>query len=195
MGIFDVPPTHLINAIAGDLQKKYRIEKPPFTVFVKTGSHRERAPHQENWWWTRMGSLLYRLYREGPTGVGSFRTYYGGRKNRGTKPHKHRKASGKIIRWALLELEKAGLVKKTKKGRMITAQGESLLFQKSKEILGKWKEKEQKRLAEEKRKRLEYAKKTAKEPVSHQKKKKGKKETETKEKKTKTKKRPKSKKK
>ncbi len=105
MKLFEVPATELIDKVAIDLEKKFKIEKPAFTAFVKTGSNRERAPQNENWYYVRMASILYRIAKEGNLGVGSLRTYYGGRKNRGVKPHRFRKASGKIIRTALQALE------------------------------------------------------------------------------------------
>lgn len=134
MKIFEVPATRLIEEVAIDLGKKFKMEKPAFTEFVKTGSHRERAPQKENWYYVRAASILYRLAREGNLGVGSLRTYYGGRKNRGVKPHKFRKASGKIIRSALQQLEAAGLAKKGEKGRVITGTGRAYLDRKAKEL-------------------------------------------------------------
>ncbi len=134
MGVFDVPAQELIDNIAKSLQDDYKISQPDFLSYVKTGSHRERMPQRKDWFYVRMGSILYRLFKDGPNGVGSFRAYYGGRKNRGVKPHRFRKASGKVIRIAFQELEKAELVVKLKKGRTISKQGHSLLVKKSKEL-------------------------------------------------------------
>jgi len=145
MGVFDVPATDLIEAVATDLQNEFKMEKPAFTDYVKTGCSRERAPQREDWYYVRMASVLYRIYKEGPLGVGSLRTYYGGRKNRGVKPHHFRKASGKVIRQGLQDLEKAGLIKKAEKGRSISPKGHSYLVKKSKVV---------KALVEEKKKGL-----------------------------------------
>ncbi len=134
MGVFDVPVDQLINSIAKSLKEEYSIEKPAFTDFVKTGSHREKKPLDDDWFYVRMASILYRLHKDGANGVGSFRTYYGGRKNRGVKPHQFRKASGKVIRSALQSLEKAGLLKKAVKGRELSGKGHSLLVKKAKEL-------------------------------------------------------------
>lgn len=134
MSVFDVPTGELINAIAEDLEKKFKVKQPEFVPFVKTGQNRERAPVQRNWYYLRMASLLYRVYKEGPVGVGSLRTYYGGKKNRGRKRHKFRKASGKIIRKALQQLEELGFIKKDKKGRVIAPKGQSYLTKKANEL-------------------------------------------------------------
>jgi len=134
MKIFEVPATRLIEEVAVDLEKKFNIERPAFAEFVKTGSSRERAPQNESWYYVRTASILYRMAKEGALGVGSLRTYYGGRKNRGVKPHRFRKASGKIIRTALQNLEKAELIEKDKKGRVITPKGLKYLNKKAAEI-------------------------------------------------------------
>ncbi len=132
MGVFDVPATDLIEEVAKDLEKKFGIEKPAFAEYVKTGAHKERAPQREDWYFVRMASILYRVFKEGPVGVGSLRAYYGGKKNRGVKPHKFRKASGKIIRQGLQDLEKAGLIKKAARGRVVSPRGHSFLVKKAK---------------------------------------------------------------
>ena len=134
MGVFDVPATDLIEEIAKDLEQKFKLEKPAFTEFVKTGMQAERAPQREDWYYVRCASILYRIYKEGALGVGSLRTYYGGKKNRGVKPHRFRKASGKVIRKAMQDLEGLELIKKAGKGRVISAKGQSYLVKKSVEV-------------------------------------------------------------
>ncbi len=130
MGIYDVPAAMLIEEVAKDLKAK--VKKPAFADYVKTGSHKERAPSNPDWYFYRMASVLYRAYKEGNTGTGSLRTYYGGRKNRGVKPEQKRKASGKVIRSCLQMLEKEGLLKKGKFGRKVSPKGEKYLFEKAK---------------------------------------------------------------
>lgn len=132
MGIYDVPATELIEEIAKDF--KSRLEKPEWTDYVKTGQNRERVPLRRDWWYVRLASVLYRVYTDGPLGVESLRTYYGGRKRRGVKPEHFKKASGKIVRVCLQILEKEGLIKKEKNGRGISARGQSYLSKKAKEV-------------------------------------------------------------
>ncbi len=132
MGIYDVPASDLIQETAKELKTK--IKKPDFTKYVKTGQNRQRAPNDPDWFYTRMASILYRIYKNNALGTGALRSYYGGRQNRGVKPEHKKKASGKIIRTCLQLLEKENLLKKDKKGRTITPQGEKLLYKKAKEI-------------------------------------------------------------
>ena len=127
--VFDVPADILIKEVASILQKEYKEVKPPqWALYVKTGAHKERPPQDKNWWYFRCASLLRRIYIDGPVGVSRLRTFYGGRKKRGSKPEHFYKGSGAIIRNALKQLEAIGFVTKIdKKGRIITPEGRAFL--------------------------------------------------------------------
>lgn len=145
--IQDVPAQELIELMADDF--KTRVEQPIFVFTVKTGSHKERAPNNPDWWHIRMASILRRIHIEGNIGTQSLRTYYGGKRNRGVRPHKFRKASGKVIRTCLQALEKEGLIKKFKKeGRMLTPKGQKYLNAKAKELKGSLQEIRKKKAVE-----------------------------------------------
>ncbi len=123
----DVPAQTLIKKLAEKLKQNEKINPPQWSEHVKTGAHVERKPSQKDWWYTRTASVLRKVYIEGKVGVGKLATWYGGRKNRGSKPEHHADASTNIIRKALQQLESAGLVKKDKTGRSITSKGQSLI--------------------------------------------------------------------
>ena len=72
---------------------------------------------------------------DGPVGVVSLRTFYGGKKDRGVNPEKFRKGSGSIVRVALHQLEDAGYVEKVDAGRIITPEGRSFLDNTSAELI------------------------------------------------------------
>ncbi|RLG18699.1 30S ribosomal protein S19e [Nanoarchaeota archaeon] len=127
----DVKPSELIINLASELKKELTI--PEWAKFVKTGPHKERPPQQDDWWWIRAASILRALYKR-PTGVERLRTKYGGRKNRGHKPERFVKASGKIIRTILQQLEQKGYVKKSDKGRSLTPEGMKLLAKAAKGV-------------------------------------------------------------
>lgn len=119
---YDVPAQKLIEAIAIDLTSK--IKQPDWTQFVKTGPQATRLPSQKDWYFKRAASILRRVYVDGPVGIQRLRTVYGGQKNRGVRPARFVRAGGKIIRIALQDLEKEGLVEKAgKAGRSISAKG------------------------------------------------------------------------
>lgn len=126
MGIYDVSAKYLVEEIAEKL--KSEIEQPEFVISVKTGMHTERAPQRDDWYYVRMGSILYRAYKWNVIGTERLRSYYGGRKRRGVKTEHKYKAGGKIIRSAVQNLEKAGYLEKAKpKGRKLTSKGQKLL--------------------------------------------------------------------
>lgn len=109
-----------------ELKKIKEIQMPEWAKYAKTGPHRKYPPHEPDWWYTRAASLIRRIALDGPVGVSRLRTFYGGRKERGHKPEKFKKASGNAIRKILQQLEKAGLVeqnKQGKKGRRLTEKG------------------------------------------------------------------------
>ncbi len=164
LGVFDVDTGKLIEQVADEFRKD-NYSRPKFADFVKTGMSREKHPQNQNWYFVRMASVLYRLYKEGPLGTGSLRTYYGGRKNRGTKRHHFYKASGKIIRTCLQELEKQGLVKKENKGRSITGKGQKLLNEKAKIVAKSMAEESQRKSLREEKKGLSDEERKVKEEL------------------------------
>ncbi len=131
--VYDVPADSLIELTAEKL-KEMDLKPPEFVKFVKTGVHKEKPPENDEWWYVRCASVLRRIYIDGPVGIERLRTYYGGRKRRGSKPPGFRKGSGAIIRSVLKALEKAELVEKTPRGRKITPKGQSFLDRLSLEV-------------------------------------------------------------
>lgn len=133
--ILDIDTQKLIEKTAEKMQTMEQFKPPEWADFVKTGTDRERAPVQENWWYLRTASVLRKVYINQGLGVSKLRKVYGGRKNLGHKPEKKRKASGSIIRKALQQLESAGYIKTEKgKGRFITPDGQKFLNSTAKEL-------------------------------------------------------------
>ena len=125
----DVKAHPFILEVAKDLKDNLGVKMPEFAVFVKTGSHVERSPDNPDWWFIRMASILRKVYISGNVDVNSLRSYYGGKKNRGVRPSRFRRAGGKIIRVCLQDLGKLGFVKidEEKSGRVITPKGQGYL--------------------------------------------------------------------
>ena len=128
--IFAQNPVRYIPALAEALKNVPEFEVPEWAMYVKTGVSRERPPMAEDFWFTRSASILRQLYIHGVVGVGKLRTRYGSRKDRGGRPDKFFKASGKIIRVILQQAEAAGLVEKVLRmqhGRRLTQAGRDFL--------------------------------------------------------------------
>jgi small subunit ribosomal protein S19e len=131
----DVPVDELIKRLAMRLKNFEQVKPPEWAAYVKTGVFKEKPPTDPDWWYVRAASLLRKLYlAEGPLGVGTLRTMYGGRKRNGVAPAHFAKGSGSIVRRLLQQLEQAGLVKMTAKGRTLSPKGRSLIDQVAKEI-------------------------------------------------------------
>jgi len=140
MSVKEVPPSALIKQLAEELKKVEAIAPPEWSRFAKTGSHRERPPVQPDWWYTRAASVLRRLYMDSPVGISRLRTFYGGRKHRGQAPEHFHKSGGKVIRVALQQLEKAGLVSKVeRRGRKLTPKGAKMIDSLAKQMLSETK--------------------------------------------------------
>jgi len=129
--VYDVDANALIEKAAQELKKVESIQIPQWAVFVKTGHSKSRPPESPDWWYLRSASVLRKIYVRGPVGVSKLRTMYGSKKNRGHQPEHRYKASGKILRAILQQLEKAGFIqqvtKKGHKGRFITPKGRFFL--------------------------------------------------------------------
>lgn len=130
--VYEVPADKLILKVAEDLKTK--VKAPEFSTLVKTGVSRERAPDQEDWWYIRMAATLRKYYTKQTLGVNILRGYFGGRQRRGSKPAIHAKASGKITRLSVQQLEKEGFLVKTEKGRKITPKGRLYLDKFAKQV-------------------------------------------------------------
>ena len=126
--VYDIPPGKLIEATAADLKDKVKLKRPDWSLLVKTGADKERAPENEDWWWVRAAAVLRKIYVDGPVGVQRLRVVYGGRENKGRKPEKFRRAGGKILRTILQDLDGVGFTEKAgTAGRRVTPKGKSYL--------------------------------------------------------------------
>ncbi|MCY0868847.1 MAG: 30S ribosomal protein S19e [Desulfurococcus sp.] len=133
----EAPASKLIEKLAEYLKKEVPEVKPPeWSIFAKTGPHKEKPPSNPDWWYYRAASILRKLYKAGePVGLTKLRREYGGRKNRGVRPERSVEASGKAIREILKQLERAQLVRRTRKGRILTPQARSLMDRLAFEIM------------------------------------------------------------
>ena len=129
--LLTTPPDMLIKQLAEELKQLDGMHMPEWAAFVKTSHGNTRVPLQDDWWYIRAAAILRKVALKGPIGTQKLRTEYGMKKNRGMKPERFVRASGKIIRTILQQLEKEGLVtqaeKGVHKGRIITPKGLKLI--------------------------------------------------------------------
>ncbi|MBS3159533.1 40S ribosomal protein S19 [Candidatus Woesearchaeota archaeon] len=124
--------SRLIKNTSEKLKPELKI--PEWANYIKTGPSKERPPQNQDWWYLRAASILVAVYNKGPIGTSKLKTKYGSKKNRGYKPEKFKRGSGKIIRTILQDLERLNYLEIKKdsvhKGRIITKKGISLLSKK-----------------------------------------------------------------
>jgi small subunit ribosomal protein S19e len=134
---YEIEVEKFIKVLAEKLKTMPEFKMPEWATFVKTGQSRERPPEKSDWWYIRAASILRKMYMKGLVGVGKLRNFYGSRKDRGAKPEKFKKASGKIIRIILQQATKAQFiehVKEKKAGRRLTKKGKEFLDQIASEV-------------------------------------------------------------
>ena len=134
--VYDVPAEKLILKVSEKLKENDKIVPPEWAEFAKTGIHTERAPVQQDWWYTRAASIMRKLYVKGPMGTSKLAGEYGGFNDRGCKPNKAVKGSRNTVRKCLIQLQDAGLLEATqdKQGRKISPAGQKLLDNSAKEV-------------------------------------------------------------
>ena len=124
--VHEVQSQAFIKALAEKLKEMPDFLMPDWAAFVKTGMAKERVPEKDDWWYHRAASILRTVYVKGVVGVSRLRTKYGSRKNRGMRPEKFYKSSGKIIRTIMQQATKVGFVEHVKDkraGRKLTKKG------------------------------------------------------------------------
>ena len=132
--VYDVPAAEFIERLAKELQKFKEIKPPEWAAYVKTGAHKERPPQREDWWYIRAAAILRKLYVRSPIGISRLAGLFGGKRRRGVKPPHVRKGSRSIIRRIFQQLEAAGLVERTPRGRVLSPKGQSLMDKVAKEV-------------------------------------------------------------
>jgi small subunit ribosomal protein S19e len=134
--VYEIKAQEYNLKLAEALKNVPEFKEPEWAKFVKSGSGKERPIDDENFWHKRAASVLRNIYKTGSVGVQRLRTKYGSKKNKGFKPEKFRKGSGKIIRIILQQADKAGFteiqkpirgVKSKKPGRILTEKGKKFL--------------------------------------------------------------------
>ena len=127
----DIAPSSFIKAYAEHLKKNDKIKPPKWVDLVKTGKSRELPPIDPDWLYVRIAAVARKVYLRQHVGVGTLKHLFGHKQHPGAngKPH-HVTGSGKIIRFALQQLETLGILKKDKKSvekrmaRIITPEGQ-----------------------------------------------------------------------
>uniref|UniRef100_UPI0020212ACB 40S ribosomal protein S19-like n=1 Tax=Myodes glareolus TaxID=447135 RepID=UPI0020212ACB len=111
--------------LAAFLKKSGKLKVPEWVDTVKLAKHKERAPYDENGFYTRAASTAWYLYLRGGAWVGSMTKIYGGRQRNGVRPSHFSRGSKSVARRVLQALEGLKMVEKDQDGgRKLTPQGQ-----------------------------------------------------------------------
>ncbi len=134
--VYEMSPQEYNLKLAEALKNVPEFKEPEWAKFVKSSPSKERPIEDKDFWHKRAASVLRQIYKKRIVGVNRLRTRYGNKKNRGVKPEKFIKASGKILRTILQQSDKAGFTEPIKNikgtrekraGRKLTEKGKSFL--------------------------------------------------------------------
>ena len=119
--VYSLNPQEFNLKLAEALKKIKEFKEPEWAKYVKSGPAKERPIDDEDFWYKRAASILKQIYKNEIIGVNRLRVRYGSKKNRGRRPERFRKGSGKIIRTILQQADSAGFTEivenKMKKGK------------------------------------------------------------------------------
>ena len=131
---YDVPADLLIAGLVDKMGSYEKIIAPDWASQVKTGTHRERPPVQDDWWHTRAASILRKVAIKGPIGTNRISQEFGGAKNRGVKKNKAVSGSRNVSRKILQQRADSGLIENSmnsagseKQRKIVSPVGQALL--------------------------------------------------------------------
>ncbi|XP_032611182.1 small ribosomal subunit protein eS19-like [Hylobates moloch] len=116
----DVDLQEFVRALAAFLKKSGQLKVPKCVA-----KHKELAPCDENWFYTRAASTAWHLYLRGGAGVGSMTEIDGGHQRNGVTPSHFSRGSKSVARRVLQALEGLKMVEKGQdRGHKLTPQGQ-----------------------------------------------------------------------
>lgn len=134
--VYEISAQEYNLKLAEALKEIPEFKEPEWAQFVKSSASKERPIDDKDFWLKRAAGILRQIYKKNILGVNRLRTKYGSRKNRGMRPERFKRGSGKIIRTILQQADRAGLteiaklvkgVKSKKPGRQLTQRGKKFL--------------------------------------------------------------------
>ncbi|GAA5923026.1 hypothetical protein JCM3775_006228 [Rhodotorula graminis] len=125
-GVRDVTPEAFIAAYSSHLKRSGKLEIPVWVDVVKTGTGKELAPYDQDWFYIRAAAVARHIYLRKHVGVGALAKLHGGSVNRGQRPSHHADGSRSVERKVLQALEKIGVLEHdtARGGRRITVDGQ-----------------------------------------------------------------------
>ncbi|XP_057614587.1 40S ribosomal protein S19-like [Chionomys nivalis] len=112
----EVNQPEFVRALAAFFKKSAKLKVSEWVDTVKLAKHKELAPYDKNWFYTRAASIACHLYQHGGAGVGSMTKIYGGWQRNGVRPSHFSRGSKSVVRHILQALEGLKMVEKDQDG-------------------------------------------------------------------------------
>jgi len=109
-GVRDVSAEAFIAAYASHLKRSGKLEVPTWVDLVKTGSFKELAPYDPDWYYIRAAAIARHIYLRKDVGVGALTKLHGGRNRRGNRPSHHKDCASSVQRKICQSLQKIGVL-------------------------------------------------------------------------------------
>ena len=121
----DCNPDLFVKAFAEHMKLKGYLECPKRLDYAKTSVAKELAPQDPDWFYIRAAAVLRHLYFHPDSGVDRLRKVYSSKKRNGSAPNHTCRASGKILRTIVQQLESIGFLEQDlkKHGRRLSRKG------------------------------------------------------------------------
>jgi len=124
-GVRDVSAHDFIKAYSEHLKRSGKLEVPAWVDIVKTGTFKELAPYDPDWFYVRAAAVARHIYLRKQVGIGALQKLHGGAANRGTRPSHHATASGSVERKVVQALARIGVLEASPNGgRRISQEGQ-----------------------------------------------------------------------
>jgi len=124
-GVRDISAEAFIAAYSSHLKRSGKLEVPTWVDLVKTGSFKELAPYDPDWYYVRAAAVARHIYLRKDVGIGALTKLHGGSKSRGNRPSHHANSSASVQRKICQSLEKIGVLEQTDNGgRRISQDGQ-----------------------------------------------------------------------
>jgi small subunit ribosomal protein S19e len=101
----DVNQQEVVRALAASFKKSRKLIVSKWVNTVKLTKHKELAPYDEKWFYTRAASTARHLYLRGCAGVGSMTKIYRGPQRNRNRPRLFSRGSKSVARRVLQALE------------------------------------------------------------------------------------------
>ncbi|XP_037955813.1 40S ribosomal protein S19-like [Teleopsis dalmanni] len=111
-----------------NLKKSKKLKMPADAILFKAGKCKKLIPINADWFYLRCASILRRMYKRGPIGIGKLREMYGGRRRRAFRPRYFSIVADGLLIVVLKALSQAKMIKFVPGGRTLTYRAQRKIY-------------------------------------------------------------------